>query len=359
MNQAHINPDTLRRPAALEGESAGYSRRETVPVSVVIVNCNGGTDVRECIEALTYSDPSPIEVILVDNGSTDGSEQLLRPAGASFEFRTLRLKQNFGPAAARNVGASAATCEVFAFLDNDTKVSPGWLQGALEAMRLFKAECIQCKLVLDHDRSRLDSIGYLFGPFGFPRHLVRPGASDSAEFQFPTRVFGVKSAGMVITRAIFERVGGFDPSFFIYGEETDMCWRIMRSGATVFFAPESVVFHKSGGTRRLLPGQASGLLYRGGTRNYIRMVAKNTAYPRVIFDVAGQVTVWTLVGTLQIVRGRLQIGTLIWRGVRDAIAELPRVMRERRVSPLPYVRAPKVLRARFGLSYLRKVLRAV
>jgi GT2 family glycosyltransferase len=262
-----------------------------------------------------------------------------------------------GLAAARNVATKTATSSFIAFLDNDTVVSPTWLRAALETADVFHADIVQCKLVLGTDFDRLDSIGYLLGPCGFPRHIVRPGAIDLPEYQQPRLLFGVKAAAMVIARQALEEAGGFDPIFFIYGEETDLCWRVLRSGGRVAFAPKSIVFHYSGGTVRFLPREADALLYRGGTRNYIHMVAKNSPPNRVVIDVAGQIAVWLGMAGLQTLRGRFKPAGLILLGISDGIVLLPGVFHARAESQLPYVDVPKDLRMHMSPAYAWRTLK--
>jgi GT2 family glycosyltransferase len=163
----------------------------------------------------------------------------------------------------------------------------------------------------------------------------------------------------MITRELFEMCGAFDPTFFIYGDETDLCWRILRGGGEIAFAPASVVFHGFGGTKRFLPDRSRELLYREGTRNYVRMVAKNQ-HPRYLLrDVAGQLAAWTGVALFHALRFRLVEAALVGRGILDAVGELPALLRSRRTSPLPFVKVPDELKARFTVRYVLKVARAI
>lgn len=332
---------------------------QDLTVSVVVVNCNGGAETASCVRSLVASNPPPSEIIVVDNGSTDGSAALIQGLGITeIPLRIIELATNRGPAEARNIGAERATGNVLAFLDNDTTAQPDWLGEALRIMGSLRADCIQCKLVLASDRTRLDSLGYLIGPFGFPRHLVRTGARDRLDLDKPRQLFGVKSAGMVISRRAFVQAGAFDPAFFIYGEETDLCWRVIRNGGSVVLAPRSIVFHNAGGTGRLLPRKSAELLYRGGPRNYIRMVAKNTVRRRIVIDLSGQVVIWSAVAMSQALRGKFAAARLILLGVADGLRELPQLIRGRRETSLPFIEVPRNLKMGIGLGYIWKALRA-
>jgi GT2 family glycosyltransferase len=331
-----------------------------LPVTVVVVNCNGGQDTLKCLRSVAASNPAPERFVLVDNGSTDGTRDLIETSyNGPVPLSTVWLPTNVGPAEARNIGARYASSAYIAFLDNDTVVCKSWLKEALATAVAFQADCVQCKLLQGSDSSRIDSLGYLLGPCGFPRHIVRQGATDGPELQRPRLLFGVKSAAMVIGREAFAKAGGFDAFFFIYGEETDLCWRVLRSGGRIVLSPQSVVIHNAGGTRRFLPQQANTLLYRLGTRNYIRMVAKNSPPRRVFVDLAGHIAIWLGTAALQTSRGRFQRARLILQGVVDALVMLPNVMRARKESSLPYVELPNELRMRFTMQYIWRTVRAI
>ena len=164
---------------------------------------------------------------------------------------------------------------------------------------------------------------------------------------------------MMFRRDVLNAIGRFDPSFFLYADETELFWRIFRAGGVVVLAPDSVIVHAAGGTRRFLSAMAEDLLYRGGTRNYIRMVAKNQHPTRVMLDISGQVAIWTGVAAFQLFRGKVRIAVLILRGIAEALGQLPAIFRSRRSGGLPFRRVPKHLRARITLSYLRQTARAI
>jgi GT2 family glycosyltransferase len=353
---------TARGPETFSRTSESGPKPAEAPaatVSVIIVNRNGGAEAVECCRSLLSSTPPPEQIIIVDNGSSDRSiEMLERLRQKDHRVEVVALRENVGPAAARNIGVQQASEPVIAFLDNDTVVHPRWIPGALEVMERLDADCVQCKLRLRENPHLLDSVGYLAGPFGFPRHLVRIGEPDGPEFGRPRLLFGTKSAGMFITREVFDRAGGFDPSFFIYGEECDLCWRVLRCGGTVALAPESQVFHRSGGTKRLLPNSYNALLYRGGTRNYIRIVAKNQHPNRLLLDLFGQMVIWSLAAVLQLLRLRPYPARLIALGVFDAVRELPAILRERSRTRLPYRPVPQHLMQGIDLDYLARLIRA-
>lgn len=348
-------------PSATSPTRAVDEDRNSFPTTtVVVVNCNGANELARCLDALAAAEPSPDEIILVDNGSTDDSLKIARSRKAKLrELRIIELPENLGLSIARNVGVEAAHGDVVAFVDNDAAVRPDWLARGVETMERFDAQAIQCKLLLKDSPGSLDSVGYLLGPFGFPRQLARPGTPDGPEFSIPTRLFGAKGAGMMFRRDLLNSIGGFDPSFFYGGDESELFWRIFRAQGEVVLAPESIIVHAAGGTRRFLSEMAEDLLYRGGTRNYIRMVAKNQHPSRVVLDVSGQVATWIAVAVFQLFRGKARIAVLVLRGVAEAVGQIPAIFSARRRDALAFRRVPKHLRARMTLSYIRETARAI
>ena len=329
-------------------------------VSVVVVNFNAAAELDACLRALRSCDPAPKEVILVDNGSSDRSPEVAAGHAAEFDrLKVVSLSQNKGLNVARNAGIEAASGDVVAFVDNDATVAPDWIPAALDTMRELDSDALQCKLLLRHDPTLVDSVGYLVGPFGFPRHIARPGTRDGSAFDHPRYVFGAKGAGMMFRRSLLEAIGGFDPSYFLYGDETEIFWRIFRAGGTVAYAPRSIIFHAAGGTQRILSDIAEDLLYREGTRNYIRLIAKNQHPRRVALDVFGQAAVWTVVALVQLFRRKVRSSRLILRGVLQGLREIPMIAKARRRDPLPFRRIPRSLRARLTLTYMRQISRAL
>ncbi|MEA2507479.1 MAG: hypothetical protein QOH48_2097 [Actinomycetota bacterium] len=334
--------------------------QDVADVTVVVVNCNGGADLGDCLVSLSRSEPSPKEVVVVDNGSSDDSLEVAQNLSNDFrELKVIPLSTNQGLNVARNVGIEHATGKVVAFIDNDARAERDWIQRALDTMEQTGADAVQCKLLLAHDPTLVDSIGYLIGPFGFPRQLLRPGAPEDESAVEPRYLFGAKGAGMMFRRDALLQIGGFDPSFFLYGDETELFWRIFRMGGVVALAPQSVILHNSGGTRRFLSSAADDLLYRGGTRNYIRMIAKNQHPRRVLFDVFGQVSVWLAVAAYQATTGRRRAARLIMKGIAEAVRELPSLHRLRVEDELPFRIVPKSLKARVTVSYLGEIKRAI
>jgi len=321
-------------------------------VSVIIVNHNGRKMLSECLDRVAATDYPDFEIIVVDNGSTDGSQEFLR----SFTEQTLRMKtilnaRNVGPAAARNQGAKIAEGSLLAFLDNDTKPDRRWLACAVDAFNDCRVGAIQCKLLLDDDSKRFDSIGSYVSALGFLVHRVPLGVIvDSGQYEVACPIFSTKSAAMVMRRMVFETIGGFDESYFIYNEEMDLCWRVWLSGHSVAYVPGSTVYHRSGGTRYTAPNQIDFYRYFHGTKNSI---ATNVKCQQSMSCAFVHASIWFGLAMASILVGKVKQGVLILRGVLWGMRNLKHLLGKRtRARRLP----PDVLRP-FQLRYFLSVFR--
>ncbi|MGB9631936.1 MAG: glycosyltransferase, partial [Chloroflexaceae bacterium] len=245
----------------------------TATVSVVVVNLNGRHHLETLFQSLIAQDypASQIELILVDNGSTDGSVQLVNERFPM--VRIVRNNRNVGFAPAVNQGASIATGTYLALLNNDMRLDPHWIAmmvSTLEAHRERGVVCVGSR-ILDWEGKRIDFItgGSSFYGFGYqmfydlPVDTFNPGEHEA--------LFACGGA-MLVDRAIFLDVGGFDEDFFAYYEDIDFGWRLWLLGHRVLIDPSAVVYHRHHGTSsRMHDAQ----MYRLFERNAMMMLIKN------------------------------------------------------------------------------------
>lgn len=271
------------------------------------------------------------EVIFVDNGSTDGSVERIRTTfAASSKLRITETGSNLGASGGRNLGAKMARGDYLAFLDSDTEVDSQWLVEALDLMQ----ECpsvgvVQCKLLLMSDRSRLDYVGDFLSQFGFLVQRRPLGYLDDKSTQKTAIVFGVKSAGMIIKKEIFQKVGMFDEDFFIYMEETDLCWRVWLTGFQVAYAPLSVVYHDFGGLQKLISPRTKFLAKYHGTKNYIMTILKDSGGYTMVKIAPIHVASWLAIMLWHFGRRRPVEGIWILRGMTYNLRNFGRIWRKR------------------------------
>lgn len=209
-------------------------------VSIVTVNWNGREHLASLLPSL-----EPLgcrEIIVVDNGSADGSIEFL--AASHPEVRTIRNSENLGFAHPCNQGAQAAKGEIVAFINNDMKAEPGWIS---ESLRRFtpSTPCVASR-ILDWDGKRIDYNGSSLQYLGFA--LQRDIGRLVDEVSGPDRVLFPCGGAFLIDRDIFLDSGGFDPDYFAIFEDVDLGWRLWILGHEVAFAPDSVVRHRGHST---------------------------------------------------------------------------------------------------------------
>lgn len=245
--------------------------RENPAVSIIILNYNGKHFLKECLDSISATEASRQEVIVVDNASSDGSPEYIKK-----EFplvRLLELDGNYGYAKANNIAAEAAGGEYLVFLNNDTVVTPGWLDALLDVIVSDTAVAAAgSKLLLYHMPERLNSAGanIVFNGGGFDIGFMD---TDSDRYNIPGPKGAVCGASMMVGKEEFLSLGGFDTMYFMAFEDLDLCWRFWLSGKKVVYVPGSVVYHRFSATVGIDRHSVFKVFY--GTRNSMFNIFKN------------------------------------------------------------------------------------
>jgi GT2 family glycosyltransferase/MoaA/NifB/PqqE/SkfB family radical SAM enzyme/predicted Zn-dependent protease len=226
------------RPACLPiPEAAG---RDAVHVSVIVPVFNKVEFTRDCIAALwdTSSDV-PYELIVVDNGSEDGTAEYLR--SLSGKAVVISNRENLGFAAACNQGARAARGDLLVFLNNDTVPRPGWLSALVGGAREDVADICGSRLL--YPNGKVQHAGIAFHDQGDAYHVFRnlPGEHPAANRKRWMQC--VTGACMLVRRDMFLELGGFDEGYRNGYEDVDFCLRAKERGLRTLYVPESVVVH--------------------------------------------------------------------------------------------------------------------
>jgi GT2 family glycosyltransferase len=219
-------------------------------VTSSIVNLNGSDYLRDCLDSLkNLSYPKEqIEIIIVDNGSTDDSIEFLNKNYP--EARIIRNNSNFGFAKANNQAAAQAKGEYVAFLNNDTKVDKNWLTELLKP--IYGSDEIICSgsKVLSFDGRNIDFAGGMIN-FEAKGFQVDYGISKEDDKHNIERFLPFVNGGaMLVKKDVFLNAGGFDEDFFAYYEDVDLGWRLWVIGYKVILAPSSIVYHMHHGTSK-------------------------------------------------------------------------------------------------------------
>jgi GT2 family glycosyltransferase len=207
--------------------------------SIIVVSYNGALYLKKCLSSLS-AEVDEDEIILVDNASSDGSPEMVQ--GFWSELKLICNQTNVGFAAACNQGASHASGDILVFLNQDTCVLPGWLYGLVSGLNgSHGVGLVTSKLLLMSQPEKIDMCGQElhFSGLTFGRGVLQP----ADRFNKPARVAAVSGASFAIRRDLWQALGGFDPLFFMYYEETDLSWRACLHGCDSVYTPASIAYH--------------------------------------------------------------------------------------------------------------------
>ena len=211
--------------------------------SVIIVCTNDRQHLATCLDSVLRQEYRPLEVLLVDNGSTDGSVELVE---ATFpDVRVIRNGRNLGYTGANNRGFEASTGRYIVILNPDTEVAPGWLSGLIEGLDQHSQPAIATSKVLFFDQSQRGVVNtcgndiHLTG-LAFCRGLGLP----ADRFTRTESVPAVSGCCFASTRKVFERIGLFDEALFMTMEDTDLSLRARLADIDCLLVPASVLHHK-------------------------------------------------------------------------------------------------------------------
>ncbi|GEO42428.1 glycosyl transferase [Skermanella aerolata] len=295
------------------------------PVSVIIVNFNGGSLLRRCLETLGDQTVSPQEILIVDNGSTDGSltgiEDL--PVVAFGRVRIVVPGSNLGFAAANNLAAREVATHWIATLNPDAFPEPEWLAELMGATRRHPGTAMFGSTQLDAaDAQRLDGAGDVYHASG----LVWRGHHGAPVDSLPPEgeVFAPCAAAALYRRDAFLDAGGFDESFFCYCEDVDLGFRLRLLGHNCIQVAGARVHHVGSA----ITGRRSAFATYHSTRNRIWMFVKNMPAALLV----PLLPVHAVLNALLLLRALL-LGEAdaMLRGLRDALGGMGDVLASRRI----------------------------
>ncbi len=242
-------------------------------VSIILVNLNQERHTRECIQSLQKLSYPTVEIILIDNGSIDGSGARIHEEFPSVLYK--RLETNTGFAGGNNVGIQAALAhgaEYVMLLNNDTVVDPGCIQPLVDFDLANPDIGTQCGKI--YFFSEANKIWFAGGSYSVERASSRhPGMHepDNGQYDKVDETDFATGCMMFIRRSVLEKVGLLDDSLFAYFEDTDWCLRARKLGYRIIYNPRSKIWHKISVTSKIDSPAYLYLLMR----NKILMVRKH------------------------------------------------------------------------------------
>lgn len=214
----------------------------SLSVTVIIVSWNGRVYLEGCLESLRAQTHRNLDVVLVDNASSDGSVAFVRERYP--EVRIVESERNLGFVGGNNLGLAYATGEYVALLNNDNVTDPGWLQALLDAVQPDDVAGATGKVFSLDEPDRI-----IFTTPLINRYSARAlwSAADVPQCD----VHYLSGNNLLVKRSVIDEVGPLDPGYYSYFEETDWCARMIVAGYRVVYAPAAKVRHKELGSTSL------------------------------------------------------------------------------------------------------------
>lgn len=236
--------------------------------SLVIPNWNGVNLLKICLPSLKKQTFKDFEVIIVDNGSVDGSVEFVKQNFPNFKL--IKNKKNLGFATAVNQGIKKASGRYIILINNDTELDENCL-GYLTSAAKDHPEVgfVAAKMLNFYQRNIIDSAGDYIDMVGHANN-IGSGQKDGPKYQKEDYVFLVTGGGGLFKREVFRKVGYFDEDYFAYMEDVDLCLRAQLQGFKGWYEPKAVIYHIQKATSSKNPSFLGYLQFRNMTQTIIK-----------------------------------------------------------------------------------------
>src|SRR3972149_8610335 len=216
-------------------------------VSVIVLNWNGGGFLEECLNSLANQSYKRFEIIVVDNGSTDGSLELVKKK-FSGSVKLIENGRNLGFSGGNNRGIEAAKGSYILLLNNDAVAEKKWIEELIISAEKYPKTGMCASKVLSYDnRNIIDNVGHLIYRDGLNRGKGRL-EEDRGQYDNEEEVFFPSGCAALYRKKMLDEIGLFDDEFFAYGDDTDIGIKGRLAGWKCLYVPSAIVFHRYSGS---------------------------------------------------------------------------------------------------------------
>lgn len=312
---------------------------ENPKITVIVINWNRKGLLDACLGSLARQTHSSFEVLVVDNGSTDGSPAMVQELAPSYPvpLRLIANATNQGFCAANNQGFAASRSALVALLNNDAEADPGWLAALESAIETAPdLGMAASKILVWEDPKRIDKVGHLIYPDGQNRGRGT-GQLDHGQFDQIEEALWPDGCAAMYRRAMLDEIGGFDEDFFAYADDAELGLRGRIAGWRCLYTPGAVVRHHRGATLGLGSGRRLTLIERNRVLLVVKLFPWNLLWLNGAYYLTRMAAgLWAALRNRGELRhyqgptGKLSAAAALLRGSLSAIPLIPAMLRKRR-----------------------------
>jgi len=297
--------------------------RTRTKVTIIILNWNGKEDTIECVESVRNITYPNYEILIVDNGSTDGSQEVFKLKYPNIIL--IENQQNLGFAEGNNIGMRYALkrgTDYILLLNNDTMVDKHFLDELIKWAEMDqKVGIAGPKIYFYHEPNKICSLGANINLWTGRILNIGHKQIDKDQFEDIKKVDYVPGAAILVKRKVIEKIGLLDKNYFFYYEETDWCARAKKIGYSVIAVSESKIWHKIGSTA----GKIEGFTLYYGTRSHFLFMKKNANKIQFLFFLIFYILIYNMLKTIYVIFKYRNLKSLItyYKGIYDGITSKP------------------------------------
>ncbi|MBO5962686.1 MAG: glycosyltransferase family 2 protein [Alistipes sp.] len=321
--------------------------------AVVILNWNGVQHLQHYLPSVVRTTPK-VDIVVADNGSTDGSVEWLKAEMPSVKL--VLLDRNYGFAEGYNRAlAQLEGYDTFVLLNSDIEPTEGWLEPLLEVLECNEDVAVVVPKILDDKcRERFEYAGAAGGfidILGYPfcrGRILSTVEEDKGQYDTPCDVMWGSGAAFCCRASVFAELGGFSAEFFAHQEEIDLCWRVWLSGRRVVVEPRSKVYHLGGATLSADSPFKTMLNHRNNLAMLFRCASTGqrvlVAVVRPLLDLAAAMS--------YLVQGKPKSAKAVWQAWRDFLLWHTRLAKERKTIRADVKREAPIYRGSIVVRYM-------